>query len=152
MAERTTAEPTIAETGEPLASPEVEIALDLVRRVLPVAPVVLLGSFLIWGLDGALSSAYALALVVLNFLVAAALMAWSARISPVALAVTVMASYVVRLALITVAVLLVVEQPWVELWPLGITLVATHLGLLLWETRYVSGSLAYPGLKPRKQV
>ena len=25
----------------------------------------------------------------------------------------------------------------------------THLGLLFWETRYVSATLAYPGLKPR---
>jgi hypothetical protein len=32
--------------------------------------------------------------------------------------------------------------------PLGITLVATHVGLLFWESRYVSLSLAFPGLKP----
>ena len=25
----------------------------------------------------------------------------------------------------------------------------THIGLLMWETRYVSMSLAFPGLKPR---
>ena len=24
----------------------------------------------------------------------------------------------------------------------------THLGLLIWELRYISGSYAYPGLKP----
>ena len=28
----------------------------------------------------------------------------------------------------------------------------THLGLLFWETRYVSVTLAYPGLKPRPQA
>ena len=32
--------------------------------------------------------------------------------------------------------------------PLGLTLIVTHLGLLIWETRHVSASLAYPGLKP----
>ena len=32
--------------------------------------------------------------------------------------------------------------------PLGITLVASYLGLLFWELRYVSISLAHPGLKP----
>jgi len=42
------------------------------------------------------------------------------------------------------------DAAWVELWPLGLTLIVTHLGLLLWETRYVSASLAFPGLKPRK--
>ena len=31
---------------------------------------------------------------------------------------------------------------------LGLTLIVTHLGLLLWELRYVSASLAFPGLKP----
>ena len=30
------------------------------------------------------------------------------------------------------------------------TILITHVGLLMWETRYVSISLAYPGLKPRK--
>src|SRR5439155_235035 len=27
-------------------------------------------------------------------------------------------------------------------------IIVTHLGLLIWETRYVSASLAFPGLKP----
>ena len=31
---------------------------------------------------------------------------------------------------------------------LGITVLVTHLGLLFWELRYVSASLAFPGLKP----
>jgi len=39
----------------------------------------------------------------------------------------------------------------VEMVPLGLTLVATHLGLLIWEARYVSLSLAFPGLKPRPE-
>jgi hypothetical protein len=51
--------------------------------------------------------------------------------------------------LITVAVLLVHGQWWVAIVPLGLTLVITHLGLLLWETKHVSVSLAYPGLKPQ---
>ena len=63
-------------------SPELEIVGDMVRRALPVAPVLLLICGLIWGVDGALSSAYGLALVLLNFLIAAALLAWAARISP----------------------------------------------------------------------
>ena len=32
--------------------------------------------------------------------------------------------------------------------PLAITIIVSHLGLLVWETRYVSLSLAYPGLGP----
>jgi len=57
--------------------------------------------------------------------------------------------YLLRLGLLTVAVLLVRNQGWVSWIPLALTLLVTHLGLLLWETRYVSANLAYPGLKPR---
>jgi hypothetical protein len=131
------------------AAPELEIVGDLVRRALPVAPILVAVSALVWGIDGALSSVFGIALVLLNFLLAAALMAWSARISPVVLGATVLGSYVVRLALVTVAVLLVKDQPWVNLWALCATIVVTHLGLLIWETTKVSGSLAYPGLKPK---
>ena len=42
--------------------------------------------------------------------------------------------------------------PGSSLVPLGLTLIVTHLGLLFWELRYVSASLAYPGLKPTHQV
>ena len=31
------------------------------------------------------------------------------------------------------------------------SIIVTHLGLLLWETKYVSASLAFPGLKPSKK-
>jgi hypothetical protein len=50
---------------------------------------------------------------------------------------------------LTVAVLAITGQSWFSPIPLCATLVLTHLGLLIWETRYVSATLAYPGLKPR---
>jgi len=37
---------------------------------------------------------------------------------------------------------------WFDIAPFAITLITTHLGLLFWETKYVSATLAYPGLKP----
>ena len=90
----------------------------------------------------------AVALVVGNFLLAARIMAVTARISINALMGAVLGGYVLRLALITTAVLLIKDLSWVELIPLCATLIVTHLGLLIWETRYVSMTLAYPGLKP----
>ena len=54
------------------------------------------------------------------------------------------------LALLFLAVYAIKDLWWFEPWPLGLTLIVTHLGLLIWETRYVSASLAYPGLKPAK--
>jgi hypothetical protein len=79
----------------------------------------------------------------------AALLSWSARISLAVLMVVALAGFVARLALLTVIVLLVKDQAWVELVPLGLTLVVTHLGLLIWETRHVSASLAFPAVRPR---
>jgi len=133
-------------------SPEQEIAGDMVRRALPVIPLVLAISFAVWGVNGALSSGYAIALVLVNFLFAAALLAWSARISLALLMGAALGGFLVRLALISVAILVVKDAAWVELVPLGITLIITHLGLLIWETRYVSASLAFPGLKPTTSV
>ncbi len=62
----------------------------------------------------------------------------------------VLGGYLLRLGLVTVAVLAIIHQSWVAVVPLALTLMFTHLGLLIWETRYVSATLAYPGLKPRK--
>ena len=131
-------------------SVESEIALDMVKRALPVAPVLLLVCGVVWGVPGALSAAFAIALVLVNFALSAGLLAWTARISLALMMGAALGGYLLRLILITAAVLLVKDQSWVRLWPLGLTLVVTHLGLLLWETKYVSASLAFPGLKPKE--
>jgi hypothetical protein len=131
-------------------APEQELARDLARRALPVAPLLIAAGALGWGLDGALSAAFGVALVVANFLLAAALLTWAGRISLGFLMGAALGGYLLRLGLLTVAVVLVRDMSWVELLPLGLTVVVTHLGLLLWETRYVSASLAHPVLKPRK--
>lgn len=129
-------------------APEADIARDLVRRLLLVAPAFVLGGLVFWGVDGALSALYALALVAANFAAAAALMGWGARTSPTVLMAAVMGGYIVRLGAVVLAIWAVQGAAWVEMVPLGITLLATHVGLLVWESRYVSLSLAFPGLKP----
>ena len=129
---------------------EREVAFDMIKRSAPFVPVLVLLGAVGWGTAGAASAAYAIALVLINFFVAAALLSWSARISLGLMMGAALFGYILRLGAITAAVLLVKDQSWVSLWPLGITLIVTHLGLLLWETRFVSASLAFPGLKPRK--
>ena len=49
--------------------------------------------------------------------------------------------YVVRLGLILVALVLLRHVSWIVLPWLGFTLVGAHLGLLFWETRYISLSV-----------
>lgn len=136
-------------TGRDLGpAPEREIATDMVRRALPAAPVILVLALAPWGVDGALSAAFAMAVVVVNFLLAAWVLAAASRISYGLLMGAALFGYLVRIALIGLAVWAVKDMSWVEPLPLGLTLIVTHLGLLLWELRYVSASLAFPGLKP----
>jgi len=127
---------------------ERQIAFDMVRRALPVAPVLILVAGVLRGVDGGLSAAYAIALVLANFALSALLLSSAARVSIAMLMGAALFGYLFRLALIVVAVLAVRHQPWVDMLVLGLTLLVTHLGLLFWETRHVSATLAFPGLKP----
>jgi hypothetical protein len=129
---------------------EADIARDMVRRALPVAPVVVVLCSIPWGIDGGISAAFAIAVVLANFALSAALLTWSARISLGLLMGAALFGYLIRLGLVSVAVIAVHNMSWFSAWPLGLTLIVTHLGLLLWELRFVSASLAFPGLKPRK--
>jgi hypothetical protein len=124
------------------------VARHLAKHGVTAMPVLLGIGFFGWGLDGVASVAFATVLVLANFLVAAALLGWAARISLALLMGVSLFGFALRLGVITAAVLLVKGQAWVAPLPLGLTLVVTHLGLLFWETRYVSASLAFPGLKP----
>lgn len=132
-------------------APEAEIARHLATRGIWAAPVLIVACGLIWGVNGGLSAGFAIALVITNFLLSAAMITTAARISLAMVMASVLFGYVLRLGLITIAVLLVKDFAWVELIPLGLTLIATHLGLLFWETRHISASLAYPGLKPAQR-
>lgn len=131
-------------------APELTIVVDLVRRSLPVVPAVILVGLLGWGIDGAASAGYGLAIVLANLIAAALIIAGAARISLAFLMAATLFGYVLRLGLVFLAVLAVRNAGWVDLWPLGLTIIVTHLGLLAWETRYVSASLAYPALAPKR--
>jgi hypothetical protein len=129
-------------------SPEAEITRDIVKRGLIAAPVLIGASWLIWGDAGAWSSAYGLGLVLCNFMIAAGLVATTARISYALMMAATLFGYILRLGIVALAVMLVRNEPWVDLVALGLTLIVTHLGLLFWEMRYVSATLAFPGLRP----
>src|SRR5215218_2609133 len=127
---------------------EAQVAADMARRMLPVLPVLVLVDGLIWGLDGAASGAMAVALVLGNLALSAALLGRAARISLALLMAAALGGFALRLFLLAAIVWAVKDQPWVDITALGLTLIVTHLGLLIWETRHVSASLAYPALKP----
>jgi hypothetical protein len=129
---------------------EGEVARDLVKRVLIVSPLVLLVAALWAGGEGVVSAAIGLALVAANFLVAARAISFTAQRSPGAVMGVVMASYLVRMAVLFGIALLLGELSWIDLPVLVVTIAVVHLALLAWETRFVSLSLAAPGLKPSR--
>jgi hypothetical protein len=135
-------------TDEVVEVPEVQISRDLIRRGLIVAPAIIAVCGLIWGADGAWSAAYGIAIVLVNFALSAALIARSVRISLHWLMGATLFGYIFRLALIFLAVWVVRDASWISLPALGATIIVTHLGLLVWELKYVAISLAYPTFKP----
>ena len=132
-------------------APERQVAKDLMRRGLMALPFAMAIGFIGWQWAGAASIAYAAVLIMANFWLSAALLDWSAKISLGLLMGVSLFGFVVRIALIALAVLAVRNQSWVAEFPMGLTLIVAHLGLLFWEARYVSASLAFPGLKPGSQ-
>lgn len=140
----------VATTALSGPAPEVGVTKDMVRRGLIVAPLLIAVCGVIWGIDGAYSSAYAVAIVLLNFALAATLVAVTARISLGLMMGAVLFGYLIRLGLIFLAVYLVKDASWISLPALGTAIIVTHLGLLIWEMKYVALSLAHPGLKPNR--
>ena len=138
--------------AEVTPSVERDIALDIVKRGLPVAPVIILIGGLARGWAGAASAAIAVAIVFLNFLVAAAIMTRAAKNGPTAIGAAALGGYVFRLILVVVALLLLRHESWIDLPTLGFVLVGTYLALLFWEAKFVSMSLAAPGLRPSRPV
>jgi len=129
-------------------APENELALDMAKRAVPLALVPIGVCAAVWGFAGAASAAFAVVLVVVNLLAASWTLSTAAKIGEVAIMGASLFGYIIRLAFIFAAVWAVKDAGWVEPVALGVTLVVTHLGLLIWELRYVSASLAHPGLRP----
>jgi hypothetical protein len=132
-------------------APEVTVSRDIIRRGLIIAPLIMVIAGVIWGLSGAWSAGLGLALVLLNFGLAALLIAWAAPISLALMMGVTLFGFLLRLGLISLAVFLVRDVSWVSLPALGITIIVTHLGLLFWEMRFIAASLAFPGLRPNAQ-
>jgi hypothetical protein len=131
-------------------TPPVErsIALDLARHGLYLAPAIVAVAWLLRGPDGAASAALGVGLAIVNFLATAAGLSWASKRSSTTLAAVAMGGFVVRMGLLLGAMALADALfGWIDVVVLGLTLFGTHLGLLFWELRSVSLTLAAPGLR-----
>jgi hypothetical protein len=131
------------------SAPETEIVRDMVKHAVIVSPLVFGLAWVVRGADGAWSSAYALLIVLCNYVIAAGLVALTARVSYALMLASSFFGYLLRLAIVAVAVMVVRDAAWVDLLTMGLTLIVLHLGLLFYELRFVSATLAFPGLRPR---
>jgi hypothetical protein len=128
---------------------ESTIAVDLAKKGVIAAPILVVALGIWRGPDAALGAALALGIVVANFLASAAILGWTARRAPHALTGVALFSFLGRLALITLLGAGIKALDVVD-WPVFcITLVGSYFVLLFWELRSISLSLAYPGLKPK---
>jgi len=117
-----------------------DLAPGLFWRAALCAPLVVLVAALLRGTDGAASAAAGLGLALWNLLMAARSLMWAGKRSTTVLAAVALGGYVVRLAVLTVVVLAIKDLSWVDLPTLGITLVVSHLALVVWEAK-VAGFL-----------
>jgi hypothetical protein len=129
-------------------SHEGQIARHIARHAVLVAPAVILVAALLRGVDGAISAAIGLVLVAVNFLAAAAILTWATRRGPGAVYGAIFGGFLGRLAVLTLIVLALEPVSFIDIPVLVLTIAVTHIALLFWETRYVSLTLAAPGLKP----
>jgi len=130
---------------------ERDIARDLVKHGLVVAPFAVALGALLHGRAGAVGVAAALGVVLFNYLIAGTAQSWAAsKDSPGLLGGTVLVSLIVRFVVVVVALSLLRDRTFLDYGTFGIAIVASHLGLLAWEAKSVQLSLAFPGLKPGK--
>lgn len=134
---------------DPIPAVEREIGFDLARRAALVAPLVLAGAFLWRGVDGLAGAAVALALVACNFLAGALSLAWATTRGPAVVGAVALGGFSVRMAAVVGVIVLVKDS--VDFACLAIVLLVSHVGLLSWETRSLSISLAAPGLRPDRR-
>ena len=128
---------------------ERELAFDMLKRGVWFAPLVLLVATMIWGVEGAASAALAIAVVSRQpACIAALALSWAAKISLTAIMAVALGGFALRMGLVVAVLFGVRDASWVNMTALAILILVTHLGLLFWELRYVSASLAFPGLKP----
>jgi hypothetical protein len=131
---------------------EQEVARDIARRGLLVAPIIILALGLARGWAGALGATIALAVVCANFLASAWVITRLSRLGANALFAGVMLGWILRMTVVVAVLLVCRHNNAIDFPVLGFTIFGTHLGLLFWEAKHVSLTLGAPGLRPRRPV
>ena len=130
---------------------------ELVRRILPVVPLVALVAFAIgWAIGGlgvGSSAAIAIVIVAVNFVAFALSVAWAADISPSMIAIVTLGGYVVRLLIFTLILVGLNTLAWFSPVAFVLALVPSVTALLIVEAKILSGRMqadlwSFDGARP----
>ncbi len=112
---------------------ELQMVKRMARRGLMLAPILIAALWIAGGPEWALSGAIGLGMTLLNLFISARLIGGVAEKNPLLLMPVAMATYMFGLLILT-GIALVLRALEVGYFPvIGITLVGSHLGLVLWE-------------------
>ncbi|MFQ5524142.1 MAG: ATP synthase subunit I [Acidimicrobiia bacterium] len=126
-------------TADPAVVPvESILARHTARRALYLGPLLVLIFGITGGWEGAWSAALGVGVVVVNFLLAGAILSISAKISLAAYHAAALFGFFLRLGLMVLAVVLVARFVPIDRLAFGITAVVGYLALLAWEAVAVS--------------
>ena len=114
------------------------LARHTAARAVYVAPVLIAVFWLIGGWDGAWSAALGVGIVVVNFLLAGAILSISAKISLAVYHAAALFGFFLRLGLMVLTVLLIAQLVPIDRIAFGISAVVAYLVLLSWEAVAVS--------------
>jgi hypothetical protein len=123
----------------------VEPERELVRRLLPYAvpalAVAAVAGVLLGGSGAAGSASVGAGVAVANFVASAASVAWAARISPTLLMIVGLGGFVLRLATLTVALMVLDGLAWFSPVAFASAFVPTTIAVLVLEMRLLFGRM-----------
>ena len=121
--------------------PEHELVRRLLPYSLPAFAVAAVAGALLGGAGAAWSAGIGVAAVTANFLGYAYSVAWAARIAPTVLMVVGLGGFVVRLAALTIALLLLDQLAWFSPVAFAAAFVPTTIVLLVFEMKLLAGRM-----------
>ena len=112
---------------------ELQMARSIVRRAVVVGPLMLVVFGLVRGLDGLVAAAIGVAIVTGYYLLTGSMLSWLARVSLGAYHAGALLGFILRLGLIAATMWAVISLFEVDRTALGLAVIATYVGLLIWE-------------------
>jgi hypothetical protein len=120
------------------ANIEAAIGYDTVKRSVVVGPLLIVFFWIVGGWRGGLSAAGGVAVVVANFVLAGLILSRAAAISLTLYHAAALFGFFLRLALITLVMLVIANLVEVDRMAMGMAAIVSYLVLLSWEAVAVS--------------